>query len=173
MDTVEDTGPDNWTDPRVRILELDGTGFGRESFTFDEGAPLDDLDWAMRRGVGCWDSATTTPFFEGEHVFFGLDGEFEGWQEVTVTVTPEARAEANLYVLEQAAGRFDVPPEINAALYCHTTGRLGNPDRPVSISPKSSMMNSILDNIASATIEAFQLRESVLVAKRSAAKRVS
>lgn len=126
LDISEDTGPGTWLDPRVRILTLDDSGAASDTVTFDDGAAMSDLDWAMNPRVACWDSATTTPFFEGEHVLFGLDGTLDPWQEVTITVTPEGNVEANVYVIEQRDDRFSVPPEIEWANYCHTTGRLGN-----------------------------------------------
>lgn len=130
-DTVTDTGPPMaWPNVEgLTVLTLDGSGAATDLGSFEDATPLTDLTWASTADVGCWDNpAVNDEFFSGPYLAYALEAEVDAWTDVTISLTPDENAEANLIVLEQNHDwSWDVrtvPPAVGSA-YCHRPETFG------------------------------------------------
>ena len=89
-----------------------------ESVTGDlsEGVVLDTLDWAQNSSVACWPGNEHINFM-GAHVFYAVDQ--DPHTLLTARVTPAADdVDVNVYILQQAEGNAQVPPEVTSVVSC-------------------------------------------------------
>ncbi|TVQ97361.1 MAG: hypothetical protein EA398_14650 [Deltaproteobacteria bacterium] len=131
--SVTDPGPSDWPADVFRI-SLDENGRASFEGTFSGAAPLPSVEWAREPAVACWSNPNTDEFYSAGHVGVVLDAPVDEWSEITVTVTPTTSGgEANLYVLQLEADRFDAPPTIARARYCHQPVTFGSPNEASSV----------------------------------------
>jgi hypothetical protein len=79
-----------------------------------------NLDWADNSDVACFPSVRNY-LFEGNHVFYALDGALSGPGEYTVAVQPEPGVDVNLYAWLDGATEFQVPPAVSGLLSCEAS----------------------------------------------------
>lgn len=96
------------------------------------GAPLDSLDWSSDGAVACWPGNEDVNF-TGAHVFYSAYQ--SPHSKVTATVIPEdSTVDVNVYVLQQAATSYQVPPAVTSVVSCEvgfpqsTDSNPGEPD---------------------------------------------
>jgi len=120
-----DPPPAYWPEEGLTLIHLDANGRAEIEATFAGADPLADVAWARNPDVACWSNVTIDEFYSARHVGFALADSVGPWQEITVTIVPDDRVEANVYVLRQDEDRFDVPPSISSARYCHRPTEYG------------------------------------------------
>ena len=125
--------PPAWPDEGVTVIELDESGHAALGASFDGVGALETLEWAREPTVACWDSALTDEFFSGPHLAFALSKPIPPWHEVTVTITPDAGIEANLYVLQTLPNQVDLPPNVTRAEFCYQPVRYGTGGDPQQV----------------------------------------
>lgn len=104
--------PYQWPDP-VRRIQLDENGRWVGRGRLQDGAPVCNLDFI--NDAFCAPSIRNA-FFEGNHVFYALDEPMPRDSYMTVTVTPAAGVDINMYGGRQGADSgFSIPPEFTVS----------------------------------------------------------
>lgn len=74
-----------------------------------------DLDWASDSSVACFPD-TEFQNFDGAHQFFWFRQPENSI--LTATVVPEDGVDVSLYMIQSAGDRYEVPPDVVAAISC-------------------------------------------------------
>ncbi len=105
---------------RVDLSEVDETTFrGSVSGDLSDGA-CTNLDFADDSAVACF-PATRFDRFTGAHVQYALAEPMPPHSEMTVTLTPAAGVDVNLYGMQTGATRFPVPPAVTSVIACEAS----------------------------------------------------
>lgn len=91
-----------------------------------DGSPI-ALDWATESDVACF-PGTENLNFDGSHVFFWFAQPESSL--LTVTATPDAGVDSSVYVIQSAGGRYEVPPDVVAAVACEAGYDAQNDSNP-------------------------------------------
>ncbi len=74
-----------------------------------------DLDWASDSSVACFPDTEFTNF-DGKHQFFSYRQPENSL--LTVFVEPDDGVDVSVYVIQSAGDRYEVPPDVTAAISC-------------------------------------------------------
>lgn len=86
-----------------------------------------DLAWAADSGVACWPT-TENQNFDGSHVFFWFAQPEQS--VLTITATPDSGVDSSVYAIQSAGDRYEVPPDVVAAVACEAGYDAQNDSNP-------------------------------------------
>jgi hypothetical protein len=112
----------------VDLVELDDEGSGSASGDLSTGSCV-NLTFAANSSVACF-PATRFDLFEGSHVMYAIDELLPPHSELTVTVTPEAGVDVNVYGFQTGTTYFPVPPNVPSVPVCEASYALDGSSDP-------------------------------------------
>ena len=90
----------------------------------EDGAPIENLDWAASSSMACW-PATQNTKFRGPHVMYVT--QLPTKSEMTITVKPDDES-SDLSLWAYSIGEVRLPPEVPSCVSCEADHKW---DRPV------------------------------------------
>lgn len=109
-----------------------------------------NLDFAWNPANACF-PATQATAFQGNHVFYGLKDPVPGNKTVTLSVTPSAGVDVQIYAFRQATTSWYVPPFLPSALTCEamaTAGAAGKETVTLAASASSTQSYNVFFAVA-------------------------
>ncbi len=104
---------------KVTTVPLNATGKARVTGNLSTGS-CTNLSFADDSDVACF-PATRNTNFEGNHVFYALQGAMPPRSILDVTVTPDPGVEVNAYGYQAGTQTFYVPPKVTSVPVCEAS----------------------------------------------------